>query len=262
MTRTRFVRQRLIAAFAAAALLVAASAQTGVTRLDVRQDAELGPILVDPEGATLYLFLSDVDELSWCYDECAENWPPLLVEEAPAVGEGLDAELVGVTERTDGTLQATYGGWPLYTFVGDTEPGQTSGHTLNGVWFAVAPDGSGVVGETDADADDASVDAAAHDELFDALMTEGSRVFSNICAACHGAAGNQSLASHVPLLTNNRRLDDARLVVRRVLRGGGYMPGFGDVLSDREGAAVATYVRNSWGNEFGLVTEEEAAGWR
>jgi predicted lipoprotein with Yx(FWY)xxD motif len=104
-----------------------------------------GEHLVDAEGNALYLFTNDTDGTSVCYDACAENWPPLLVEDGePMVGEGLDETLVGTTERTDGTMQVTYNGWPLYTFVQDTEPGMANGQGANDVWFLVNAEGEQV----------------------------------------------------------------------------------------------------------------------
>jgi predicted lipoprotein with Yx(FWY)xxD motif/cytochrome c5 len=245
--------KRLVVA-AASIVLVTALAQQDAPRLDVRDDAVLGTHLVDGQGRTLYLFTNDVDGVSACYEACATNWPPMLSDGDVATGEGVDPTLIGSTERTDGSVQVTYGGWPLYTFIGDAEPGQANGQGRNDVWFVVAPDGTGVGAPAAAEGDDAALVAE--------LMSTGARVFAQICAACHGDRGNEARAAHVAILENNRRVADARFTVRRVLRGGGYMPGFGGQLSDFEGAAVATLVRNSWGNDYGIVTEEEAAGWR
>lgn len=90
-------------------------------------------------------------------------------------------------------------------------------------------------------------------------MSEGATVFARICAACHGANGDESLAEHVAILADNSKLENERRVLRRVIHGGGYMPQFGNVLSDREVAAVVTFVRNSWGNDYGAIGEEDAA---
>jgi polyisoprenoid-binding protein YceI len=89
---------------------------------------------------TLYLFTNDESGVSNCYEQCAENWPPLLLEEGQALtgGAGVVGEL-GTTERTDGASQITYDDQPLYYWVKDTEPGDTTGHEVNGVWFVVKP---------------------------------------------------------------------------------------------------------------------------
>jgi mono/diheme cytochrome c family protein len=174
-----------------------------------------------------------------------------------AVGEGLDAALLGELTRDDGTVQATYGGKALYTFSGDEQPGDAKGHGMQGAWFAVTAAGEPAAAPAAAAAEEADAPAATdEDDIFAALMADGARVFANICAACHGANGDEVLASHVALLAGNSRLKNERLVLRRVIHGSGYMPAFGNALTDHEVAAVATFVRNSWGNEYGLVIEE------
>lgn len=104
-------------------------------------DSELGEILVDAEGRTLYGFTPDTAGESTCYDGCAANWPPLLAEGEFEVGEGLDDGDFSTTERTDGTMQVKIGDRPLYYFAGDTEPGQTNGQGVGDVWYVVGPDG-------------------------------------------------------------------------------------------------------------------------
>jgi predicted lipoprotein with Yx(FWY)xxD motif len=104
-------------------------------------DSPLGQILVDAEGNTLYGFTNDVDGIPSCVDDCAEAWPPLLVDSAE-LPAGLDPALYSVAERPDGTFQLVAGMWPLYWFSGDAAAGETNGQGTGGVWFAVAPDGS------------------------------------------------------------------------------------------------------------------------
>lgn len=101
---------------------------------------ELGSFLVGPNGMTLYLFTVDEEGVSNCYDQCAENWPPLLVQsgEVPVAGAGMTGEL-SITEREDGTLQVMYNNMPLYFWVNDKAPGDTTGQGVNDVWFVVAP---------------------------------------------------------------------------------------------------------------------------
>lgn len=104
--------------------------------------SELGEILVDGEGNTLYLFTPDQQGESTCYDQCESAWPPLVGE--VTAGDGADPALVGSTIRTDGTVQVTYNDWPLYYFAGDEAPGDTNGQGLNDVWFVVAPSGEAI----------------------------------------------------------------------------------------------------------------------
>lgn len=105
-------------------------------------DSALGEILVDGTGRTLYLFVPDAQGDSTCYDECEQNWPPLTGE--PVAGEGIDAALIGTTTRTDGTVQATFNGWPLYYFGGDAAAGDSNGQGLNDVWYVVSAAGDAI----------------------------------------------------------------------------------------------------------------------
>ena len=113
-----------------------------VPPLTVRQGntEELGDFLVGANGMTLYQFTVDEEGVSNCYEQCAANWPPLLAQpgETPVSGTGVTGEL-GVTERDDGTVQVMYDGAPLYYWVNDETPGDTSGQGVNDVWFVVAP---------------------------------------------------------------------------------------------------------------------------
>jgi len=86
-------------------------------------------VLTDANGMTLYIFDKDSEGVSNCYDQCAEKWPPLFAEEG-AMPEG-DFTIV---ERTDGTRMWAYKGMPLYYWVEDTKPGDTTGDGVGGVW--------------------------------------------------------------------------------------------------------------------------------
>lgn len=88
-------------------------------------------ILTDTKGMTLYTFDMDKDGVSACYDACAANWPPLLAE-AGAKAEGD----FGLTARKDGAMQWTYYGMPLYLWVKDAKPGDTTGDGVKGVWHS------------------------------------------------------------------------------------------------------------------------------
>ncbi len=104
--------------------------------------SDIGTILVDGDGRTLYLFTPDNQGESTCHDQCADAWPPLT---SPALaGEGIDQALLGTSPRTDGSLQTTYNGWPLYYFANDAAPGDTNGQGLNNVWFVVDGAGNGI----------------------------------------------------------------------------------------------------------------------
>jgi predicted lipoprotein with Yx(FWY)xxD motif len=111
------------------------------TSVMLGNNMDLGSILVDSKGMTLYLFTKDTPNTSNCYEKCATAWPPLLTEGSPVAGEGIDAALLGTTNRTDGTVQVTYGGWPLYYYVKDLKAGEVTGQNVGEVWFVLSADG-------------------------------------------------------------------------------------------------------------------------
>jgi predicted lipoprotein with Yx(FWY)xxD motif len=97
-------------------------------------------VLTDAKGLTMYWFAPDKPSKSVCYNSCAAYWPPVKgpVTVAPGV-TGVTGKL-GTTRRTDGSLQATYNGHPLYTYIADSAPGQAKGNKLNlsgGLWYEV-----------------------------------------------------------------------------------------------------------------------------
>ena len=120
---------------------------SGATTVEVTEDDALGQFLVDANGMTLYLFTDDSEGTSNCEGGCAESWPPLLTDGTPEAGDGVDAELLGTTERADGTTQVTYDELPLYFYASDQSAGDTSGQGVGGVWYVVSPDGEAVEGE-------------------------------------------------------------------------------------------------------------------
>jgi predicted lipoprotein with Yx(FWY)xxD motif len=108
------------------------------------EDSDLGEIVVDAEGTTLYVFLADEGSESTCYQDCEDSWPPLTVEGDPVAGEGIDASLLGTSERTDGSLQVTLDGHPLYYFSGDETSDDTNGQGVGDVWYVVSPSGEAI----------------------------------------------------------------------------------------------------------------------
>ena len=111
----------------------------------------LGTVLVDGYGLTLYLFVPDAGlGRSTCETYCAAKWPPLTLPSGvvnPVTGPTADPVLVHTTRRSDGTLQVTYAGWPLYRWIGDTASGQATGEGRDdsgGVWYAVNVSGQQV----------------------------------------------------------------------------------------------------------------------
>ena len=95
-------------------------------------------VLTNSSGRTLYSFAPDTPSSSACYGTCAAYWPPVIGN--PVAGQGVTVSKIATIRRTDGTLQVTYAGHPLYTYVGDTAPGQASGNDINlngGFWHEV-----------------------------------------------------------------------------------------------------------------------------
>ncbi len=108
---------------------------------------DLGTVLVDAEGRTLYLFESDESTTSTCDDECAEAWPPLLTSKEPKAEGSAKSKLLDTSERPDGKTQVTYNDHPLYRYDGDSEPGDTNGQGLDefgAEWFVLDADGDKV----------------------------------------------------------------------------------------------------------------------
>ena len=117
-----------------------------IATLGVTSD-NLGQILVDSKGRTLYLFTRDSGTMSECNGACAVNWPPLRASGKPTIAGGAKASLISTTARSDGTRQVTYNGHPLYLFKNDSKSGDTNGEGLNafgGNWFAVSSAGTQV----------------------------------------------------------------------------------------------------------------------
>ena len=111
---------------------------------------ELGTILVDPKGRTLYRFNKDTGSKSACFGACAVAWPPLRATGKPTVGAGADASLVGTTARSDGKPQITYNGRPLYLYAGDEKAGDTRGQGLTDFgasWYVLTRGGNQVPGQ-------------------------------------------------------------------------------------------------------------------
>jgi len=132
------------AATEAATEAPAVAVPTGPATVSLGQNDTLGSFLVDDQGMTLYLFTKDTPNTTVCYEKCAVAWPPLLTAGDPVAGEGADASLLGTTDRTDGTVQVTYNGWPLYYYEKDQAPGDVTGQDVGDVWFVVSAEGNQV----------------------------------------------------------------------------------------------------------------------
>jgi predicted lipoprotein with Yx(FWY)xxD motif len=119
-------------------------------KIGAANEDELGTILVDSKGRTLYLFRKDAASKSTCFGACASAWPPLRATGKPTVGGGADASLVGTSARSDGEQQVTYNGHPLYLYAGDEKAGDTRGQGLTDFgasWYVLSPAGQQVSGQ-------------------------------------------------------------------------------------------------------------------
>ncbi len=115
---------------------------------------DLGDILVDAQGMTLYVFDNDDVDTSACTEGCLATWPP-LTGDAVAAGDGVSAEL-GTFTRADGDGQVTVNGLPLYHYAADTTAGDLNGQGVGGVWWVVDSAGEKIT--------DTAVGAATLDE--------------------------------------------------------------------------------------------------
>ena len=157
--RLRILLALSTAAAAAAALVACSSAGTSsippsgnrgpaVAASTVKTATIAGvTVLTDGTGFTLYSFAPDTSTTSQCNGTCAQNWPPV---NGPVTAVGVTG-IFGTIKRSDGSVQATFDGHPLYTFVGDTAPGQNKGNGLNaagGLWHEVTASGRAPAGNT------------------------------------------------------------------------------------------------------------------
>jgi predicted lipoprotein with Yx(FWY)xxD motif len=145
------VEMKMFTALAASAIVAALAAtialagygSSGRAKVEIAK-SRLGRILVDSKGITLYDFVKDKTTKSTCYGACAALWPPLLTTGKPIAGPDVRASLLGTTKRKDGNVEVTYGGHPLYYFVTDRKPGQTTGQGVNqfgAPWWVLGPNG-------------------------------------------------------------------------------------------------------------------------
>ncbi|WSF35760.1 SCO0930 family lipoprotein [Streptomyces sp. NBC_01351] len=120
----------------------AAGGAKAAGQLAIGDNAEIGSILSDSAGLTLYRFDKDTAKPSKsnCEGDCAKTWPVVAAGDVTAVA-GMDPALLGEVVRGDGTKQLTVAGWPAYRFNKDAKAGDTNGQGVGGTWFAFAPDG-------------------------------------------------------------------------------------------------------------------------
>lgn len=138
----------LVAVMAFVACLVfATSAMSSMTAprstVTVR-NSNYGRILFDGRGFALYAFTRDKRGRSSCTGACAKAWPPYIVARRATAGRGVNSSLLGSVKRSDGRMQVTYAGKPLYYYVGDRKPLQVlcqNVREFGGLWLVVRPNG-------------------------------------------------------------------------------------------------------------------------
>lgn len=111
------------------------------TILNIGTDnATLGNYLIASNSMTLYYFTKDTSGVSNCYDACANSWKPYIISSTDSIeiGQGIMGNISTIV-RTDGTMQLTYNGAPLYFWSKDIKPGDTNGQNIGSVWFVVKP---------------------------------------------------------------------------------------------------------------------------
>lgn len=112
--------------------------------LRVAQLDGFSPIVVNAKGRTIYRFEKDSSNppQSACTGDCLKIWEPVLAPNGVQIEAGVEEDLVGLLARPDGNKQLTLNGWPLYYFHKDLQLGQTAGHGVGKVWFAISPTGA------------------------------------------------------------------------------------------------------------------------
>ena len=129
--------------FAALIVLGSAGAARGAAARLTVHSSEFGKAVFGPSGKVVYVFGADQGSSSRCYGVCAAAWPPVLTGAAPLAGPGVQTKLLGTTKRSDGKLQVTYSGHPLYYYSED-KVGKIMCQHANmhgGLWLIIKPNG-------------------------------------------------------------------------------------------------------------------------
>jgi predicted lipoprotein with Yx(FWY)xxD motif len=100
-------------------------------------------MLYDVSGQAIYLFDAEKSTRPRCYGACANAWPPVLTKGRPRAAGAVRSRLLGTTRRSDGFIQITYAGHPLYFYAHEGKH-QVLCHNVQefgGTWLVVRPDG-------------------------------------------------------------------------------------------------------------------------
>ena len=165
-------------------------------------------------------------------------------------GFGTASEVYGETGFTN--VLHNPGAILLFSYAGEAATAETEGVSTLPAELGTDTAAADPAAATDETAEVADIDAAA-------LLAQGDPLYRTNCAACHGAQGE---GKQGPALAGNEALADTAYLARTIIHGFGYMPPFGSRLDDEQIAAVSTFIRKSWGNEFGAVQAPEVAEQR
>jgi predicted lipoprotein with Yx(FWY)xxD motif len=113
-------------------------ARGGTAQIGTRSIPGIGPVLANGEGLTLYRLTTDTSTMTTCTGGCAQTWPPLTTSGDASPSPEVQGRF-GTLTRPDAGVQITFNGMPLYTYSGDSQPGQANGQGIGGVFFAVSP---------------------------------------------------------------------------------------------------------------------------
>ncbi len=129
-----------------AATAASTTTGTGVSIMTSTDASVSEPFLVDQSGRAIFVYANDTQNsgASACTADCATTWPPVTVTETPTAGTGADASMLGTITRDDGSMQATYNGWPLYYNSADTAPGSITGQGMDNLWYLVSATGNAI----------------------------------------------------------------------------------------------------------------------
>lgn len=107
-------------------------------------DSEFGTMLFNEAKQAIYIWEVEESSKAECYGDCAVAWPPVLTDGSPQAAGSVNAELLGTTQRTDGTTQVTYNGHPLYYYAHESA-GEVKCHNIRthgGLWWVIQPNGN------------------------------------------------------------------------------------------------------------------------
>jgi predicted lipoprotein with Yx(FWY)xxD motif len=159
---TKRASARLLAALLALALLAGCGSSTskpsGTSTTASSSSAAtvktassgVGTTLVDGSGRTIYLFQKDTGPKSTCSGACLQNWPAVTTHGKPQAGSGVTASMLGTSTRSDGAVQVTYAGHPLYLYAGDSAVGDMNGQSVDAFgarWYVLGPDGKQITSQ-------------------------------------------------------------------------------------------------------------------